>query len=104
MDPRVKPVIAGIVTGLVLLVLPEGVGPFVVIAGALAAGWVLPSAPMAAAVLFLAPTIVIGSVRVLSENDRPAVGALALALLMAVLFVAIFTHVGAGIAVRHQSG
>ena len=104
MDPRLKPVVAGIVAGVALLVLPEGLGPVVVVVGALAAGWSLPSAPMPAAVLFLVPAIVLGSIRVLVEDDRPAVGALLLALVMAVLFIAIFTHVGAGIVQRRQSG
>jgi hypothetical protein len=104
MDARWKPVIAGILTGLGLFVLPEGLGPLILVVGALAAGWVLAGGPMLAAMLFLAPAILLGAPRLLMSDDRPAVGGLLLALVIAVAFVAIFTHLGAGIALRRQRG
>lgn len=104
MDARLKPVAVGVAAGVLLFVLPDGVGPIIVIAAALLAGVVLPEQPMTAAAFFLVPTIVVGAVRVLTEDAAPAAGALILALVTAVFFTAIFTHVGAGIALRrHQA-
>lgn len=100
MVARLKPAPVGLGAGLLLFALPDGVGPVVVIVAALAAGWVLPSEPMTAAVLFLAPSIALGTVRAVVDDETPAIGALLLALVGAVVVTAIFTHVGAGIALR----
>jgi hypothetical protein len=95
-------VAVGIVAGLLLLVLPGGLAPVVLIVAGLLAGWVLPQRPTAAAALFLGPTAVVGAVRVIAEDGAPSVGALALSLVFAVLVVAVLTHVGAGLALRRR--
>ena len=100
MSERWKPVGVGLGTGIVLLALPDVAAAPALVAGALLAGWVTPSAPMLAAVLFFAPTLVLGAVRLTLDDMAPHAGALALGLLSAVMFTAIFTHVGAGLALR----
>ena len=101
MSPRWRPAAVGAGAGLLLLVLPEGLGAvIVVVVAALVAGWVLPESPMAAAVLFLVPTTVVGAIRVVLEDDASNAGALIVGLVVTVLFVAVFTHVGAGLALR----
>lgn len=102
MDPRTRPVIVGLLAGALLLLLPEGLGPVVVIGGGLVAGWVLPGSPMSAALLFLLPSLVLGGVRIALDDDAPSSGALLFGVVTTVLFVAIFTHVGAGLALRRQ--
>jgi len=103
MGDRARPVIVGVAAGLLVLVLPGGLGPGVVIAAALLAGWLLPREPVIAAALFLAPGIAGATVRVLLDDDGPPLGALVLSFVLAVLFVAILTHVGAGMALRRRS-
>lgn len=100
MEPRLKPVAVGAAAGVALFALPRGVGALVIVAGAVVAGWVLPREPMAAAVLFLLPTVALAAVRVIVDAELDATAGLVVALLMAVLFVGIFTHVGAGLALR----
>ena len=103
LDPRLKPVTVGAAAGLLLFVLPNGLSPIVLVSAALLAGWLLPSEPMSAALLFLLPTVVVGGIRVLAGDNTPAAGAMALGLVITVLFVAIFTHVGAGMALRRRN-
>ena len=103
MGDRSRPVLVGVVAGVLLLVLPTGLGPVVLVAAALLAGWLLPREPMVAAAVFLAPGILAAAVRVLLEDDARSLGALALAFVLSVFFVAIFTHVGAGLALRRRS-
>jgi len=103
MSDRSKPVIVGVVAGLLLVLVPAGLGPVVVIAAALLAGWLLPREPMVAALLFAVPGMVGTTVRVLVEDDPPSLGALVLAFVFAVFFAAILTHVGAGLALRRRS-
>ena len=98
-----RPVAVGLAVGLLLVALPEGIGPVIVVVGALVAGWVLPTEPMVAALLYLLPAIVLGGIRLLLDDGSVAMGALLFGLVIGVAFVAIFTHVGAGIALRHQS-
>ncbi len=74
----------------------------VVIVAALLAGWVLPSEPMAAAVLFLGPTIALGAVRAVTAADTPGVGSLLFAVLGGVIFAAIFSHLEADMALRRR--
>ena len=58
---------------------------------------------MQAAMLFLAPALVLGAVRLLIDDADVPLWALLLALVSTVMFVAIFTHVGAGIALRRAA-
>jgi hypothetical protein len=102
-DERLKPVGVGLLAGLSSFVLPGSLGVVIMVVAALAAGWVLPSAPMAAALLFLAPALVLGAVRLLLDDSDVAVSTLLLALVSAVMVVAVFTHVGAGIALRRAA-
>ena len=100
-NESVRPVLVGAAAGLLLLLLPAGAAFVVVIAGALLAGWLLPRAPMKAAVLFIVPTAVMGIVRLVTD-DESDVGALIVALVVSTILAAILTHVGAGIALRRQ--
>ena len=102
MPDQWKPVLVGAGAGLLLLVLPDGAGGVVVVLAALLAGWILPQAPMAAAVLFLVPTVVLGTVRLLVDDGSIGLGSAVFALLTAVLVIAIVTHVGAGLALRRR--
>lgn len=104
MDERVKPVIVGLAAGVLSLALPGSFGPVVIIAAALLAGWVLPSAPMLAAFLFLAPTALVGVVRLLLDDDGVSGSVLGFAVVGAVMLTAIFTHVGAAFAMRRTTG
>src|SRR3546814_450643 len=103
MDPRLKPAAVGVAAGIISVVLPEGIGPVVIVAAALAAGCLLPSAPMQAAVLFLLPALVLGAVRFAIDDGAEVSGGLAVGAVMALIFVAIFTHVGADIAMRRST-
>lgn len=96
-----KPVGVGLATGLALFLLPEAVGLPILLLGAVLAGWLLPTAPLAAAALFLVPTAVLGAVRLLSD-DAGSAGTLVGALVSAVLVAAVCTHVGAGLALRRE--
>ena len=100
MGQRWGPVVAGLATGAVLFIAPDALAAPLVIAGALIAGWVLPSAPMLAAILFLVPSLVLGAIRLSIDEMAPYAGGLALALVTAIMFTGIFTHVGAGLALR----
>lgn len=100
MDERLKPVAVGLGAGVLSFVLPDGFGAAVVIASALLAGWVFPNAPMTAALLFLAPTLLLGAIRLLIDDVDASIGALGLAIVGAVFFTAIFTHLGSGLALR----
>jgi hypothetical protein len=100
---RYKPVVVAVAAGILSLVLPGELTPVVVIAGALVAGWFLPGEPVVAAALFLVPGVVAGTLRILIDGDAPSIGALALVLLCAVLFVAVLTHLGAGLALRRRT-
>jgi uncharacterized membrane protein len=103
MDERWGPVGAGLAGGVLVSFLPNALGPVVVILAAFAAGWLLPRAPMKAAVLFVIPTAVVGFVRMILNDSSDAAGAFLFGLVIAVVLAAIFTHVGAGIALRRQS-
>lgn len=102
MDRRLLPVALGLGTGIVQFALPDALGMLVVVVAALAAGWLLPEAPMQAALLFLVPSVVFGAVRVLLDGEAP-VGTLLFGLVLAAMFTAVCTHVGAGIALRRRA-
>ena len=85
-----------------MALLPDGAGLVIVVVAALAAGWLLPHEPVKAAVLFVLPTVAIGFVRMLVDDESGAAGAFALGSAIAVVVAAIFTHVGAGIALRRE--
>ena len=99
-----KPVIVGLAAGILSVVLPSGLTPAVAIAGALLAGWVLPAMPVMAAILFLAPALVVGAVRLLADDSSGNLAGIALGIVLAVAFTAILTHVGAGLALRRKVG
>ena len=99
---RSKPLLVAVVAGVLLLVGPSGMGPVIVIAAALLAGWLLPREPMTAAVLFLVPTFAVGAIRLLVDDDGLSTGALAFGAVSAIFLVAILTHVGAGVALRRR--
>lgn len=100
-NDALKPPLVGLAAGLLSVALPSGLGLVIIIAAAFLAGWLLPTQPMTAAALFLAPAIVIGTIVVLAD-DASNVGSLFLGFVGVVLFTAIFTHVGAGIALRRS--
>lgn len=102
MDPRLGPVGAGLAAGLLAALLPDGVGVVVILVAALVAGWLLPDAPMKAAVLFVLPAVAIGFARMILDDRSDAAGAFAFGSVVAVVVAAIFTHVGAGIALRRK--
>lgn len=102
MAARLKPIVIGAVAGVLLFVAPGGLAPLILVVAALLAGWALPGEPMTAAALFLVPTIVVGAVRVLTDDDAPAIGVLVMGLVVTLLIVGVLTHVGAGIALRRQ--
>lgn len=99
MDERLKPVGVGLVAGILSFALPA-TGTAFIIAAALLAGWVLPREPMVAALLFLVPTAVVGFVRLLIDDISVSGWTLGSAVIAAVMFTAIFTHVGAAFARR----
>lgn len=99
-----KPVIIGLAAGVLSVVLPSGLAPVVAIAGALLAGWVLPTMPVMAAILFLAPALAVGAVRLLADDRRGNLAGIALGIVLAIAFTAILTHVGAGLALRRKVG
>lgn len=68
-DERMKPVIVGLAAGILSVVLPSGLAPVVAITGALLAGWVLPTMPVMAAILFLAPALAVGAVRLVADDS-----------------------------------
>ncbi|MEO6318718.1 MAG: hypothetical protein ABIP36_08040 [Acidimicrobiales bacterium] len=103
MPDQWKPALVGAGAGLLLFVLPGAVGSLIIILAALLAGWVLPKAPMAAAALFLAPTVALGAVRLLVDDGSVGLGSVVFALVTAVAVTAIFTHVGAGLAQRRRA-
>lgn len=103
MDERWGPIGVGLAGGLLVSFLPDVLGPVVLISAALLAGWILHRAPMKAAALFVLPTIVIGFVRMILNDASDAAGAFAFGAVIAVVVAAIFTHVGAGIALRRQA-
>ncbi len=86
-----------------MFVLPDEASSLVVVVAAIVAGWVLPQAPMAAAALFLAPSVVLGTLRLLAEDGSISLGPAVLALVVAVLVTGIFSHVGAGLALRRRA-
>lgn len=88
--------------GAVSALLPDGTGIVVVVVAALMAGWVLPHEPVKAAALFILPTVALGFVRMLIDDSSDAAGAFMLGTVIAVAVAAIFTHVGAGAALRRQ--
>lgn len=59
---------------------------------------------MMAAVLFLVPGVVVGAVRLLTVDDSINVAGLGFAIVVAVGFTAIFSHVGAGLVRRRKPG
>lgn len=103
MNQRMIPVALGVGAGLFQVVVPEGLGFVVVILAAFAAGWFLAEEPMAAALLFMLPAVVLGVLRVLVDGESASFGALAFGLVLAVMFAAFFTHIGAGVALRRRS-
>jgi hypothetical protein len=92
----------GVGTGLLVVVVPDGIGVVFALAGAVLAGFVYPRGPMVAAVLFLSPPFVVLGVRLVIDDGSVDLVGLALGLVSGVIVVAIFTHVGAGIALRRQ--
>ena len=103
MNKRWGPVGFGIAGGLLAAFLPGALGPAALVIAALLAGWVLPRAPMEAAALFVLPTLLIGVGRMILDDASDAAGAFAVGAVMAVVFAAIFTHVGAGMALRRET-
>ncbi len=103
MDERWGPIGVGLAGGLLVPFLPDVAGAVVLCVAALVAGWILPRAPMKAAALFVLPTIVVGLVRMIVNDASDAAGAFAFGAVIAVAVAAIFTHVGAGIALRRQA-
>jgi hypothetical protein len=101
-NPRTVPVALGLGSGLVQLIVPDAVGVVVVILAAFAAGWSLPEEPMAAALLFTFPAIVLGALRLVIDGEADSLGALAVGLVLAAMFAAFFTHIGAGVALRRR--
>ena len=83
--------------------LPEGLGFVVVAVATCAAGWFLASEPMQAALFFLLPAVVLGAIRVIAEEGTAPIGAMLFGLVIAVMTIAVFTHLGAGVALRRQA-
>lgn len=102
MDRRWGPIAAGLVAGLVSAVVPDTIGLVVLLVATLAAGWLLPEAPVRAALLFVLPAVAIGLVRMVVGDRSDAVGAFIVGSIVAVVVAAIFTHVGAGLALRRR--
>lgn len=97
-------VVVGVVAGIAMAVMPDGVIPLVALAAALVAGALLPLRPMVVAVLVLVPTIIVAVIRTAIDSDRD-VGAMLLALVSAVFVTAILTHLSAGVVTRrNESG
>lgn len=103
MNPHLRVAAVGLLTGAVAAVLPGIVGTLVLIAGAMLAGWLLPSEPMKAAALFVLPAALVGAVRIVLDDTSEVLPALLVGVLLALVLAAIFTHVGAGIALRRQN-
>lgn len=103
MDDRWGPIGAGLAGGILVSFLPDALGPVALIVAALIAGWLMPRAPMKAAVLFVLPTVVIGFVRMILDDASDAAAAFAFGIVVAVAVAAIFTHVGAGVTLRRQA-
>lgn len=100
---RMIAVALGVGAGLVQFLVPERLGFVFVILAAFAAGWLLAEEPMAAAMLFMLPAVVLGALRVLVDGESGSFGALAFGLVLAVMFAAFFTHIGAGVALRRRN-
>ena len=81
---------------------PSGLGPVILVAAALVAGWLLPREPLMAAVVFLVPTLAVGVIRLLIDDETPSAGPLAFAAGSAIFIAAILTHLGAGMALRRR--
>jgi hypothetical protein len=60
--------------------------------------------PVMAAILFLAPALVVGALRLLADDSNGNLAGIALGFVLAVAFTAILTHVGAGLALRRKTG
>lgn len=103
MDARWWPVGFGLAAGVLAGFLPQALGSVVWIVAALAAGWMLPRAPMLAAALFVLPSIVVGIFRLILSDASDALGAFAIGVAVAIVLAAMFTHIGAGIALRRKS-
>lgn len=102
MSEGTRPILIGLFAGGAGAALPGGAGAIVLVAGAVMAGWVLPSEPMRAAVLFVLPAIVIGAVRIVLNDETDVLPALLVGSIVALFVAAVFTHVGAGVALRRQ--
>lgn len=88
--------------GLASALVPGAVGVVVLLVAAVTAGWLFPEAPMRAAMLFVLPAVGIGFVRMLLDDRSDAVGAFTVGSVLAVVVAAIFTHLGAGLALRRS--
>ena len=102
MRPEAAVVLVGLAAGLVIAVAPEGAIPVIALLAAVAAGVILFETPMVAAVLVLAPTIVLALVRTALDSDRD-VGAMTLAIISSVFVTAIVTHIAAGVRARRRA-
>ncbi len=102
MERRWGPIGAGLIAGLASALMPGAVALVVVVVAAVTAGWLLPEAPMRAALLFVLPAVVIGFVRMLLDDRSDAVGAFTVGSVLAAVVASIFTHVGAGLALRRS--
>jgi hypothetical protein len=95
-------VLIGLAAGLVIAVAPDGALPVVALVAAVAAGVVLFESPMVAAMLVLAPTIVLAVVRT-AVDSASDLGAMTLAIISSVFVTAIVTHVAAAITARRRA-
>ncbi len=102
-NAHLRVAVVGLLTGAVAAILPDIVSTLVLIAGAMLAGWLLPSKPMKAAALFVLPAALVGAVRIILDDASDVLPALLIGVLLALVLAAIFTHVGAGIALRRQN-
>ena len=101
MRPEGTVVLVGVLAGLVIAVAPEGAIPLVGLGAAAVAGVLLYQRPMAAALLVLAPTLVLALLRTALDSDRE-IGAMAMAIVSSVFVTAIVTHVTAGVTARRR--
>ncbi len=103
MSAPLRVALIGLGAGAAGAFLPDIIGRLVVFAGAVLAGWVLPGEPVKAAAFFVLPAALLSAVRFMldDEADVPP-AAFLIAVVFALVLAAIFTHVGAGIALRRQ--
>jgi hypothetical protein len=102
MSGALRVVLIGLGAGAAVALLPGIVGILALIGGAVLAGWVLPEEPVKAAAFFVLPTAIVGAVRVIVDDAADVLPSLLIGVVIALVLAAIFTHVGAGIALRRQ--